>query len=47
MANSKSYPLQFNVEDDILIKYEGYDSVVEIPEGILAIENKAFWYNKS
>ena len=46
MANSKSYPFQFNVEDDILIKYEGYDSVVEIPDGIIAIENKAFWYNK-
>lgn len=46
MANSRSYPLQFNVEDDILIKYEGYDSTVEVPEGIIAIENKAFWYNK-
>ena len=46
MSNSQNYPFHFVVEDDILIKYEGYDSVIEIPEGIIAIENKAFWYNK-
>ena len=46
MGNSYDYPFHFVVEDDILVKYEGYDSVVDIPEGIVAIENKAFWYNK-
>ena len=46
MSNSHDYPFHFVVEDDILIKYEGYDSAVDIPDGIIAIENKAFWYNK-
>ena len=46
MANSFDYPYYFVVEDDVLIKYDGYESEVIVPSGIVAIENKAFWYNK-
>ena len=47
MSNSIDYPHYFVVEDDVLIKYEGYENEVIVPEGIVAIENKAFWYNKT
>ena len=36
----------FNIEDGVLLKYDGADSVVIIPEGTEKIGKNAFYGNK-
>ena len=33
----------FNIEDGVLLKYDGVDSVVIIPEGTEKIGKNAYW----
>lgn len=37
----------FNIEDGVLVKYDGTDSVVTIPEGVEKIGKRAFYGNKT
>ena len=37
----------FKIEDGVMLKYEGTDSVVVIPEGVEKIGEKAFYGNKT
>lgn len=36
----------FKIEDGVLTGYEGSDTVVEIPDTVTAIDDRAFWSNK-
>lgn len=38
--------IEFNIEDGVLVKYDGTDSVVTIPEGVEKIGERAFCGNK-